>query len=535
MTAPAVNGDAQGRPGLRLRPYQTDTVERVIAAARRGIFRSLIVQPTGTGKTATVAGLARQLGGRTLFIVNRDELVTQTVRTFGLMMPGADLGIVKAERDEHDALIVIASAQTIAQPGRRARLGDFDLVIFDEAHHATAPSCRAILDHFAPRGSLVVLVGLTATPDRADGVGLDGIFDQVIEALTLREAVRGGYLAQPRAMRIRLAMNLDAVRVTRGDLDSRSLDDALRGADAPRHALRAFQQHASDRHVVVFTSSIAMAHDIAERFSRAGIQAAAVDGVMPTAHRRDLLERFGRGELRVIANCALLAEGYDCPRVDCVFMLRPTTSRALYAQMAGRAFRPFPGKRDALVVDFVGVTRHNLASVASLMGLPEPSPRDADANAGEAGARVTSPDGQPTLAIDGELVAQRIELLEQAAPLHWLAAGPTRFVLPCGDRGMLLLDAIDLDVWRVRLVDQNGRQYAIADDLPLDYAAGAGHDYAMSIGAGVFIKRAARWRSDQASDKQLDTMRRWRLPIPQGCTKGQAADLMTVHRARWVR
>jgi superfamily II DNA or RNA helicase len=533
MTAPAVNGDAQGRPGLRLRPYQADTVKRLLDDAGRGICRTLVVMPTGTGKTALAAGLARRLGVRTLFVVNRDPLVPQTVRTFGLMMPGADIGIVKAERDEHDAQIVIASAQTIAQPGRRARLGDFDLVIFDEAHHATAPSCRAILDHFAPRGSRVVLVGLTATPDRADGVGLDGIFDQAIEALTLPDAVKGGYLAQPRAIRLRLAMNLDAVRITRGDLDSRSLDDALRGADAPRHALRAFQQHASDRHVVVFTSSIAMAHDIAERFSRAGIQAAAVDGVMPTAHRRDLLERFDRGELRVIANCALLTEGWDCPRADCALMLRPTTSRALYAQMAGRVFRPFPGKRDALVVDFVGNTRHNLATVASLMGASEPATREVS-GFGEA-ARDASPDGQSTLPIDGELVAQRIELLEQAAPLHWLAAGPTRFVLPCGDRGMLLLDAIDLDVWRVRLVDQNGRQQAIADDLPLDYAAGAGHDYAMSIGAGAFIKRAARWRNDPASDKQLDTMRRWRLPIPQGCTKGQAADLMTVHRARWVR
>jgi len=247
---------------LALRPYQHDAAEAFRAGARRGLRRMLIQMATGLGKTVLFAHLAHEavaLGGRVLIVAHRDELLAQARDKLLLADPSADVGIVRAELDECDAQIVVASVQTLAQSHRLARVGRFSLIVIDEAHHAAAASYHAILDAlgaFASVGPLVL--GVTATPGRGDGVGLDEIFEEVVYAKTILSGIRDGYLADLRAVSVTLDTDFSAVRSRGGDLAEGELGDALLTADAPEHVASAYREHADGRRALVFAPTVAV-------------------------------------------------------------------------------------------------------------------------------------------------------------------------------------------------------------------------------------------------------------------------------------
>ncbi len=295
---------------LTLRPYQKAAVEAVILAHQRGIHRSLIALPTGTGKTIVFAQLIGRRLGRALVLAHRDELIEQAVQKLAWVSPHLDIGVVKAERDEHHAPVVVASVQTLSRKARLKRLNpDFDTLVIDEAHHATADTYMRILKHcrsFKRKGPLVL--GVTATPQRGDRQSLKQVFERIVYQKSLLEMIQEAYLADLRAMQVMLHADFDQLRTRRGDVIEAELEDMLVAADAPKQVLDAFQTHAPERKAIVFTPTVAMAHAMAEIFQHAGIPAEALDGKTPLPERRGILRRLHTGETRVVANCAVLTE-----------------------------------------------------------------------------------------------------------------------------------------------------------------------------------------------------------------------------------
>ena len=354
---------------MELRPYQNEAVAKVEEEWAQGHDRTLLSMATGTGKTVVMSRLAEHVamaGGRTLLLAHRGELLDQAAdkieRLTGLTCAreqASQSGVGTTDR------IVVGSVQTLMRESRLSKYhpSDFTHVFVDEAHHAVADSYARILDRFQDSKVL----GVTATPDRADKKGLAETFDSIAYEYGIKQAINDGYLCPISALMIPLDIDLTDVSVKAGDYDAHQLGDAIEPyLDAIADEM---VDKCADRKTVVFLPLVQMAKDFAEMLREKGLSAREVDG--KSEDRAEILDAFQRGEFKVIVNSMLLTEGWDCPSVDCVVVLRPTKSRALYSQMIGRSTRlsPETGKKNALILDFLWMTeRHNLCRPASLLG-----------------------------------------------------------------------------------------------------------------------------------------------------------------------
>ena len=352
-----------------LRDYQEAALAATENALAGGVKRQVWSMATGLGKTICFAELARRRGGETLILAHRDELIQQAVEKVLRVWPQADVGVVKAETDEHDRPVVVASVQSLHE--RRLRRWEpdrFGLVVVDECHHAAAPSYRRILDHLQPK----LLLGVTATPFRGDKITLADVFQKIVYSFGIKEGIQAGHLVDIRAYRVHANVDLDTVRTTAGDFSAGELEDAVNVPDRNRAIVEAYRTHTDGKRVLVFTAGVQHAEDLAHEFWGAGVPAAYVHGAMPLAERREILRRLRSGEIRVVTNCNVLTEGFDEPSLEAVILARPTKSLGLFTQMVGRGTRPSPetGKRDLLLLDVVDNTRrHRIISVAELIGL----------------------------------------------------------------------------------------------------------------------------------------------------------------------
>lgn len=354
-----------------LRPYQQEAVDAVLTAFEMH-SSVLLVLPTGTGKTVVFATVAEALRprGRVLVLAHREELIRQAAEKFAEWTE-LSVAVEMAEERAADsgADVVVASVQTLARPARLARFhpDDFGLVIVDEAHHVVAGTYRRIMSHF---GAAKVL-GVTATPDRLDGQGLGGIFSTRAFSYELRDAIEDGWLSPIRQRAVVVdGLDLSAVRTVAGDLSEGDLERVMT-QEAPLHGIAApLARFAGQRRSLVFASTVKHAHALADVLGRyVGPEAVAVlDGGSPRDVRRATLADFEAGRRQFLVNCLLFTEGFDCPGIECVAVARPTKSRALYAQMAGRGTRTAPGKRDVLILDFKGnAGRHTLVNTFDVL------------------------------------------------------------------------------------------------------------------------------------------------------------------------
>ena len=540
LTLADIGQDAVSPHRVELREYQHEAVAAIQdAAAQRGVRRQIVALPTGTGKTVIFVELIRQTAGRALILVHRDELVTQALAKLAMAGLAEAVGVVKAERDEIGKQVLLASVQTLSRPARLARCAqDFELVIVDEAHHATAESYRRILDHlgvFGPDGPL--LVGVTATPERADGTSLDEVFQAIVYRRDLVEMIRAGYLCDLRAKQIHLEADFGALHTRAGDFIEGESEALLLAANAPMHIVQAYTEHAAGRTALIFTPTVHVAHAVATAFGAASIAAEAVDAGTPLEKRRAMLARFHRGETRVLANCAVLTEGYDEPRVDCVVIARPTKSRPLYVQMIGRGTRKSPGKADLLILDVVGATtRHDLVTAATLVGQPELELEDGLLAALDAAEQQEQARAAEALAVEqrGRLVAQEVDVFTRRLR-HRFAWVPVAgmFVLSTGDGHLELAERAG--TWSVTHRRRQLGASVLASGLNLEYAQGVAEDHVRQLGAAALVDPAAPWRSQPATAKQLAALRRCRLRTTATMTKGEAADLLTAATAGFRR
>lgn len=514
------------RPRLSLRDYQEDAVAAVEAAEGEGVRRALLALPTGAGKTVIFAERIRRRGGRALVLAHRDELLEQAADKVRMAMPEARIGLVKAEHDAVDAPIVVASVQTLARPRRLARLvdaGAFDDVVVDEAHHAVAATYRDVLDGV---GALdddgPCLLGVTATADRADRIGLETIFERIVYERTLLELITAGWLVDVRGIRCQVAADFGALRTAHGEIVAAEAGAMLLDAKAPVSIARAYREHATGRTALVFTPTVAVAHAVAAAFQAADVPALAVHGGMPDDERRAARAALADGSVRVVANAMLWTEGFDEPRVDCIIVARPTKSRPLYQQMIGRGMRLYPGKDDLLVIDLVGVTeRHDLVSFASLSGLP-PALLDGrtltEAIAeGERRAALIAP--APT----GRVVARPVDLFGRSA-LAWRPAAGGLFGLAAPEGLVAIVPTTDghYRVLRARRTDGAWSATPLAEGLDLSYAQGVAEAALRRSGGWALGDRVAGWRDEPATDRQRAALKRW----GDGLTKGEASRLL---------
>lgn len=373
---------ARGRTAPAPRPYQLVARERVEAAWAEG-GNPLLVMATGTGKTVTGLLVAEQIRGRVVWLAHRQELLDQPL---GALWYGQrEAGIVQAGRDAADARIVFASVQTLDSDERLQGVlahGYPELLVVDEAHHSVSPSHRRVID--ALRGPGTRLLGLTATADREDDRDLGELWT-VAYSLGIVEAIDGGYLLPPYAAVVRCP-GLDLSKVSgRRDYDDAELGEALLAAHIVEHTVAVMDQAhvaarlpqrdeqrsltARGRSCLVVTATVEQARLTAEALTAAGWRARAVSGDTPRDERARLLKAFQRGDIDVLCNAAVLTEGTDLPRCDCVVLARPTRSWSLFCQILGRGLRLWEGQRECLVLDLAGATEdHSLVSAPALIG-----------------------------------------------------------------------------------------------------------------------------------------------------------------------
>ena len=520
--------EAPSSPAIRLRPYQSQAIDAIGEALGRGVRRQLVVLPTGGGKTVVFAHLVGKRQGRALVLAHRDELITQAAGKLAMVGGSLDIGVVKAQRDEHDARVVVASVQTLAQQKRLDRLGGFSTVIVDEAHHAVASTYMGILEGLgclSDGGPLTV--GFTATAGRSDKVGLGAVWQEITYQRGIVQMIAEGHLCDVRAIEIGSDIDLGNVTTRAGDYTDSSLGAELERSEALDAAAKAYKRHAAERRGVAFTPTIATAHALAEKLRAQGIKAEAVDGKMHIDDRRAVLRRLHTGETQVVANCAVLTEGWDEPAVSCALMCRPTKSAPFFVQMAGRVLRPFMGKDDALILDVAGSTALGLATIADLAGMPPGSVKP--------GKSLLEADEEQTALTQRKVAVaaartRHVELLRRS-DLRWLEAD-CGWVLPAGaDQVMILMPAGDemWDVWR----SAKGRAPVLESGKPLtlDWARGVGEEVARAQG-GVLARSRAGWRDRPPSEAQIGALQRMGYGDKlAGITRGGAADLMTTHYA----
>jgi superfamily II DNA or RNA helicase len=396
-------------PDLVLRDYQNAVLERSRSLYDSGIHRMLWVKATGLGKTVSASMLPptfpelAEFG--TLFVVHTDELADQSMRTLSFVNPMARVGLEKAQyRADPSCDIVVTSRQTLGRKGgsrikQMLRNRKFGIVITDEAHHVKArgqyDNILSALglgtkgtDPTLPNGKARLHVGVTATPNRADGLGLSQFFDEIACNYDLRFGINEGYLTDIEAYQVDTDTSIEKVSTSKGDLAVGELENAI-DTDHRNNVIVSSWKKLSGKPSLAFTASVAHAHHLAAAFNAADIPAAAVDGTTEESVRKMLIDQFRKGELMVLANCAVLTEGFDAPNCSTILMCRPTKSTSLYIQMIGRGTRTNPPEIGNLhlreerlagiassdkpvmqLIDFVDIAgSHKLVTLPSLFGL----------------------------------------------------------------------------------------------------------------------------------------------------------------------
>lgn len=351
---------------MELRDYQQLARESIQDEWEKGVKRTLLVLPTGCGKTIVFSKVIEdrvRLGERVLVLAHRGELLEQAADKLE-KSTGLKCATEKAEQTSVGSWyrVVVGSIQTMMREKRLEQFDHdhFDTVIIDEAHHCISDSYQRVLQYFDGANVL----GVTATPDRGDMRNLGSYFESLAYEYTLPKAIKEGYLSPIKAITIPLKLDLSAVGQQAGDFKNSDLGTAL---DPYLDSIAAEMcRVAKDRKIVVFLPLVKTSQKFTEILNQCGFQAAEVNG--ESQDRAEILENFDNGKYNVLCNSMLLTEGWDCPSVDCVVVLRPTKVRSLYSQMVGRGTRLYPGKTELLLLDFLWHTeRHELCHPAHLI------------------------------------------------------------------------------------------------------------------------------------------------------------------------
>ena len=361
----------------------------------------MVVAPTGTGKTCIFAMVCESIQPkRVMVIAHREELIWQARDKIG-HVTGLECGIEMADNFVNNSLfgdmpVIISTVQTQnSNNGDRKRMGRFDpkefgVLIIDEAHHAVADSYKNLINYYRTNNPGIKILGVTATPDRSDEEALGQVFESAAYDYEILDAIHDGYLVPIEQQFVTInGLDFSSMRTTAGDLNGADLAQVMENEKNLQGVAGATLEIAGKRRTIVFTASVKQAEDLSNIFNRVHPSTSRwVCGKTPKDERRQILDQFQKGQVQIVVNCGVLTEGFDDPGVEVISMARPTKSRSLYAQMAGRSTRPLPGlvdseessearreaiassaKASCLIIDFVGNSgRHKLMTSADILG-----------------------------------------------------------------------------------------------------------------------------------------------------------------------
>ena len=528
---------------IELRPYQNECIEAIETAEKTGTNRQLVALPTGTGKTIIFTTVAKKRNGRTLILAHRDELIEQAVDKLTMVWDDASVGVVKAERNEILKQVIVGSVQTVSRENRLEQLPtDFDFIVSDEAHHAAASTYQRIYKYLGVMAEEegdelktdVLHLGVTATPQRTDKIGLSDIFDKIVFHRSIRDFIPD-YLCDLRCVQVMTHVSVDGVETWAGDLNAEQLSALLNTANCNELIVEAWKEHALGRLTLVFTTDVAHARDLCLTFQANDIKTEWVCGETPLEERRDILAKFAQGEVEVLTNCAVLTEGYDNPALDCIILARPTKSTLLYTQMIGRGTRTYPGKKDCLILDVSCIsTEHDLVSFPSLFGLP-----------------LKEQDGEQTLTEQIEEKESRLHGIYEGVGVEseevhlfgkkervydafamsnmaWLQLR-NGFRLNLGRNGVINVYA-DFRMplqYRVFYRSRTEKRQITTHPVELSWAFGLAESEARRVTMGnlTLVDKNARWRQDPATEKQIAKLAFFGV-LRTDLTKGEASDLL---------
>lgn len=516
---------------MQLRDYQTLAVERIFAAWTEA-RSTLLVMATGLGKTVTLAEVIRRAvanGGRAMLLAHREELIWQGARKIKAVT-GIECGIEMADYATNDTVfgqhqVVVGTVQTVGNRLAKFDPDEFSVVVVDEAHHAVAQSYTKILKHFGRSN----ILGVTATPDRADEAALGKAFESVAHVYEILDGINDGWLTPIEQQTVHVEdLDLSNVRTTAGDLNGADLARVLETEKALHEIAGPTYELADGRKTLVFAASVAQAERLAEILNRHQPGSAQwISGETPKEVRRRLLRGFADGAFQFLVNCAVLTEGFDEPSIEVVAVARPTKSRALYAQIVGRGTRPLDGivdqyddaedrrmaiaesaKPSLTVLDFEGnAGRHKLMTCADILGgnFEDAVVSRAKRKASDAGKSVNMIEALKEAAAElhAEREAQRLAEAAKRQRLVGKATYQTQKVNP--------FDVFHIEPPVVRgwdfVREPTPKMKALLEKQGIDPAG-------MSIGeAGRLITEITqRWDKGQASFKQAKLLQKYGLP-----------------------
>ena len=377
--------------GMELRDYQREILHDLEYSSSR----TLLVMPTGTGKTVLFASYALLSNRRTLILVNNDELINQAKSTFLQLDPSADVGTIVGSHREFDNQITIASVLTLKNhPNLIVADDDYELIIYDEAHHITAMSSVRILyryglvdlDTAGYENAMLIqphhsptrkLIGVTATPDRTDEESLDKVFNDRLDAPSLEWFIQNEYLCDLRFVSIDTGIDLSDVRSYLGDLSESDIAKKLVSSGYISEMSRIISEYCEDRKsILIYVPNVVTAKLCSKLLNESGIPTDFIIGA-DRGRRSGVISAFKERRLRVIVNVLVAKEGVDIPNIDCILICRPTKSKLLLTQMIGRSTRRADGKDYAKIIDLVFHRRQNdiisASGIFSELEEPEPS------------------------------------------------------------------------------------------------------------------------------------------------------------------
>lgn len=520
---------------MLLRPRQKLFVERSVAALGAHP-NTLGVAPTGAGKTIMLSAVAGKMIGdsdaKAAVLAHRDELTAQNREKFARVNPGITTSVVDAGQKSWSGRVTFAMVPTLSRSTNLASMPALDLLVIDEAHHATADSYRRIIDKALKRNPSCRIFGVTATPNRGDRKGLREVFSNVADQIRIGELIRSGHLVPPRTFVIDVGVrdDLAKVRKTASDFDMGEVERIMNRAPVTDAVIRHWQEKAAERQTVVFCSTVDHARSVADAFNEAGVAAALVHGEMGDGERKAALAAYAVGDIQVVVNVAVLTEGWDHPPTSCVVLLRPSSYKSTMIQMVGRGLRTVdpnehPGvvKTDCVVLDFgtsslmhgsleqeVDLVGHKASDDAPTKCCPQ---CEADIPLGcqecpLCGFVFDSIDGNDDVPL-GDFVMSEIDLLKRSS-FRWCDL--------FGDDAALMANGFSAWAGAFFL---NGRWYAVG-------AAKGIEPRLLSIGERMVCLAAADdWLNEHESDESAHKTRRW---LSQPPTDRQLAYLPADYR-----
>jgi superfamily II DNA or RNA helicase len=318
---------------IALRDYQRECLDTVLREHASGNNRQLVILPTGSGKTIVMAAISKCFNKKTLLLAHREELINQAVEKFRLFWPDVEIGVCMADRNEMDCQVIIGSVQSCSRNRRLEQLKEksFELLMIDEAHHSASDSYQSVISALGfDCDTKKLLLGVTATPQRSDKLGLGDTFTKVTFSRSISTMIKGGYLSPIIGRKILTNLAFNKISSSNGDFAINDLSEAVNTPERNAFIVSKFKEYAAKRKGIAFCCDVQYCKDLSDAFKSVGIEASSIWGDMESSERRQALESFKQGQIQVLSSCGVLTEGYDESTVNAVIMARPTKSSGLF-------------------------------------------------------------------------------------------------------------------------------------------------------------------------------------------------------------